>query len=151
MRTCNWKPHTLVKNVFFLRRERLKGGTPKRTKAAWPEKATSENATCDENMFLFFRENMNHIVPENVEMVCERATEIAENWKNCRELPNCRKLGRNCNICYCSSKCWRICRKFQLREITEKWRESVYVVQHILKNQESLRDFAKVGWKTWVG
>ena len=39
--------------TFFFRRERLKGGTPKRTKAAWPEKATSENATCDENMFLF--------------------------------------------------------------------------------------------------
>ena len=55
-------------------RERLIGGTPKRTKAAWPEKATSENATCDENMFLFFRENMNRIVPENVVMVCERAT-----------------------------------------------------------------------------
>ena len=62
----------------FFRRERLKGGTPKRTKAAWPEKATSENATCDENVFQkrFLGENMNRIVPENVEMVCERAT-----WK----------------------------------------------------------------------
>ena len=66
---------TFTVDLFlFFRRERLKGGTPKRTKAAWPEKATSENATCDENMFLFFRENMNRIVPQNVEMVCERAT-----------------------------------------------------------------------------
>ena len=49
-------------------------GTPKRTKAAWPEKATTENATCDENMFLFFLGKMNNIVPEYVEIVCERAT-----------------------------------------------------------------------------
>ena len=30
-------------------------GTPKRTKAAWPEKATTENATCDENISLLFQ------------------------------------------------------------------------------------------------
>ena len=66
------------RSTFFLTARAFERGTPKRTKAAWPEKATSENATCDENVFQksFLGENMNRIVPENVEMVCERAT-----WK----------------------------------------------------------------------
>ena len=60
-------------SIFFSARA-FERGTPKRTKAAWPEKATTENATCDENMFLFWAKNMKNIVPEYVEMVCERAT-----------------------------------------------------------------------------
>ena len=58
------------KTFFFITARAFERGTPKRTKAAWPEKATTENATCDENIFIFFG-NMNNIdsVPEIVEMV----------------------------------------------------------------------------------
>ena len=56
---------------FFFSARAFERGTPKRTKAAWPEKATTENATCDENIVFL---SMNNIVPENVEMVCERTT-----------------------------------------------------------------------------
>ena len=63
----------MLKECFFTVRA-FETGTPKRTKAAWPEEATTENATCDENMFLFWAKNMKNIVPEYVEMVCERAT-----------------------------------------------------------------------------
>ena len=68
------------RSTFFKTARAFERGTPKRTKAAWPEKATTENATCDENMFLLFGRKMNNIVLENVEMVCERAT--WRNWRN---------------------------------------------------------------------
>ena len=49
------------RKVFFSARA-FERDTPKRPRTAWPEKATTENAACDENMFLFFRENINNIV-----------------------------------------------------------------------------------------
>ena len=40
------------KTGFYFARA-FERGTPKRTTAAWPEKGTTENAICDENIFFY--------------------------------------------------------------------------------------------------